>query len=204
MHRHIGLSASFMLLVGCISAAPPEGAPVAVEQTSKSRPGVEQPAREIAAPGQRQRVLYGSGEMQVRGYLQDVVSDRFGNEAWSAFSAARTAVAVASIGGRWATNHDPAVNFLMKTESGWVGHRGGTRRAVSAEVARELDNLIGSGTLWSEPNRYPAVACPDSGADVIIVRHRGRTKTVYQSGGCGTPNLSSRLIHTALGEQLPG
>jgi hypothetical protein len=141
--------------------------------------------------------------MQVRGYLQDVVSDRFGARAWQAFNAAPTAIAVASVPGRWASSHNPTVNLLMKTRSGWIGHRSGSAAAVSRETAQELDRLLAAGQLWSEPGRHPEVSCPDSGADAIMIRHAGRSKTVYQSPSCGRPNFSTRLIRTALDERLP-
>ncbi|HWH17339.1 MAG TPA: hypothetical protein VNT77_03245 [Allosphingosinicella sp.] len=184
-----------------MTLAPPQATPAIDQQTGQTQASTGEP-RPNTRPAYPQRVLQGPGELQVRAYLQDVVSDRFGAGGWSAFTSAPTAIAVASIRGRWATNHEPAVNLLIKTRTGWHAHGSGT--PLSRQAATELDALLANRQLWAEPGRYPAVACPDSGADVIMIRHAGRTKTVYQSGGCGTPNLSTRLIQTALREHLPG
>lgn len=190
-----------VLITGCVPAPPPEAA--SADSSDEPPPSAVQSVD--PTPTQwPERVLRGPGELQVRGYLQDVVIDRFGRSAWDEFLAAPTGIAVASLPGRWATSHAPSVNLLVRTGRGWIGRRsGGAAAAVSAEVERELDRLLGSAALWTEPNQHPDYACPDSGADVMMIRHERRTRTVYQSAGCGTPNLSSRLIATAVRERVP-
>ena len=199
MRGRLTLGVAGLVLAGCVAVAPPEATPVYSQQAGQTQARPVQ-LGERTGPARPQRVLQGPGELQVRAYLQDVVSDRFGAGAWSAFTSASTSIAVASIRGRWATNHEPAVNLLIKNRTGWHVHGSGT--PLSRQAALELDNLLADARLWAEPARYPAVSCPDSGADVIMIRHGGRNKTVYQSGGCGTPNLSTRLIQAALRERL--
>lgn len=196
------LWSSVLFLAACVSPAPSESAPERVDQVGVAQPPGDPPQVGNAMPPPL-RVLQGPGELQVRGYLQDVISDRFGAEAWRAFLASRTAIAVASLPGRWATSHQPRVNLLIRSGNGWTGRHSGAPAAVPAQAGTELDRLLAGRQLWAEPSQYPEYFCPDSGADVIMIRHAGRTKTVYQSGGCGTPNLSTRLISTALQERLP-
>jgi hypothetical protein len=149
-------------------------------------------------------VLYGPGETQVRGYLQDVVTDRYGADGWAAFLAAPTAIAVAALPGRWAASHEPSVNLLIRSPAGWTGRRrGGGEVTLAAAAADALDRLLASPALWAEPSPHPAIPCPDAGAGVVAVRHAGRIKTVYQSAGCGPANLSTQLIATALSEEQP-
>ena len=186
-----------LLFTGCVAAPPPE-------TTSEVADDLPAPTGQSAEPAQwPERVLRGPGELQVRAYLEDVVSDRFGRAAWDRFLAAPSGIAVASLPGRWATSHAPSVNLLVRTGSGWIGRHGGAELPVRSDVARELDRLLANAALWAEPGQHPEYVCPDSGADVIMIRHGGRTKTVHQSAGCGTANLSSRLIATALRERVP-
>jgi hypothetical protein len=178
-----------LALSACAAADPP---------TPEAEPVVEQAPSEPVGPGQsyRQRTLLGPGELQVRAYLQDVISDRFGAPGWNSFNSAPTAIAAASLPGRWATSHAPQVSLLIRGRDGWRAW-GGTR-PIGPQVSAELDSLLADRRFWAEPGRYPEIACTDSGADVMWVRHSGRTKMVYQSGGCGTPNLSTRLIQAAI------
>ena len=184
--------ASFYCLAISACAAPDALAPV---EQAAPMPAVEPREPQPAARPHPQRILQGPGELQVRGYLQDVVGDRYGRAAWTAFTAAPTAIAAASIAGRWATSHEASVGLLVRSREGWRVEGGSL---LSRERGAALDSLLADPRLWAEPGRYPEVSCPDSGADVLMIRHRGRVKTVYQSGGCGTANLSTRLIQSAI------
>ena len=162
-----------------------------MQADSLPQPQLERPERVLQAPTPE----------AIRAHVEGVVGDRFGAETVRRANAARSSVMAASIRGRWGTG-GPEVNVAIRESAGWTGWRTGEQAPMPADAAREIDRLLADRAFWAEPDRYPAMDCPDSGAHLLVVRHQGRTKITRQS--CEPANLVGRLLRTVLREQVPG
>ena len=179
-------------LAGCVAAPPPQEPEVRPEARVEPTP---QP--QLARP---ERVLQAPTPEAIRGYVEGVVGDRFGAETVRRANSARSSVMAASIRGRFGSG-GPDVNVAIRESAGWTGWRSGRQAAMPADAAREIDRLLADRAFWAEPNRHPAMDCPDSGAHLLVVRHQGRTKITRQS--CDPANRVGRLLRTVLREQVP-
>jgi hypothetical protein len=173
-----------LLLGACVSSALPE-------------PPVDAPLTEAG----EERILPGTPtDAQIRDYVEGAVLDRFGAEAVRAANRAASSIMAASIRGRFGTG-GPAVNVAIRGPDGWVGPPSGTQALLSPAASREIDRILADQAFWAESNRFPAYDCPDSGAHLLVVRHRGRAKITRQS--CEPANLVGLLLRTVLAEAPP-
>jgi hypothetical protein len=136
----------------------------------------------------------------IREYVEGVVTDRFGTDAVRRANGAASSVMAASIRGRFGSG-GPNVNVAIRGAGGWSGWRSGRAVPLAPQVSREIDRLLASPGLWAEPDRFPAMDCPDSGAHLLVIRHAGRSKVTRQS--CSPANQIGRLLTTALDERVP-
>jgi hypothetical protein len=166
-------------IAGCVSAPEP-----ATKQ---------QPERVVG-----ERVLWTTDDAAIRQYVEGAIGDRFGADAVRQANAARTSVMAASIRGHFGSG-GPNVNAVVRSASGWSGWRSGRAAPVSAATSAELDRLLADPALWAEPDRFPEMDCPDSGAHLLVIRHAGRSKISRQS--CSPANRLGRLLETVLEEQ---
>lgn len=171
-------------LTACAAPAPPEPAALPPPATT---------AGERVLPG-------GPTAAEIRTYVEGAVSDRFGAEAVRAANAAASSVMAGSIRGRFGSG-GPAVNVAIRGGQGWTGRLSGTEAPLAPAAAREIDRILAERAFWAEPDRFPAYDCPDSGAHLLVVRHRGRTKITRQS--CEPADLAGRLLRTVLAEAVP-
>ena len=171
-------------LAACVAPVPPE--PLA------SAPP-DDPGGERVLPG-------GPTAAQIRDYVEGAVGDRFGQDKVRAANSAASSVMAASIRGRFGTG-GPAVNVAIRGAQGWTGRLSGTQAPLGAAASREIDRILADRAFWAEPDRFPAYDCPDAGAHLLVVRHRGRVKITRQS--CEPANLVGRLLRTVLAEAPP-
>lgn len=171
-------------LAACVAPAPSE---------PPASPPLNGSGAERMLPG-------GPTAAQIREYVEGAVSDRFGQEAVRAANGAASSVMAASIRGRLGTG-GPAVNVAIRRTEGWTGRLSGAQAPLTAAASREIDRILADRAFWAEPDRFPAYDCPDAGAHLLVVRHRGRVKITRQS--CEPANLAGRLLRTVLAEAPP-
>ena len=143
------------------------------------------PQRRLAAPTPE----------AIRGYVEEVAGDRFGAAALAQARAADRSVIAVAVPGRF-NDGGPRVNIALRSRAGWAGWRGGRAAALPEDVGAEIDRLLASPAFAAEPDRYPEMDCPDSGASLLLIRDRGHVRTIRQS--CMPANLSGRLLTTVL------
>lgn len=186
-------------LAGCVAAPPQEEPEVPAQAQADPPPQPQADSRpQLARP---ERVLQAPTPEAIRDYVEGVVGDRFGIETVRRANQARSSVMAASIRGRFGTG-GPEVNVAIREGAGWTGWRSGAQGPMPAGAASEIDRLLADPAFWSEPDRHPAMDCPDSGAHLLVVRHQGRSKITRQS--CEPANRVGRLLRTVLREQAPG
>jgi len=69
--------------------------------------------------------------------------------------------------------------LLIRESSGWLVATPSGWRAANAGPARELDRIITDAAFWREPAFTPA--CPDYGAQLLLLRTAGKAETVRNS-----------------------
>ena len=94
----------------------------------------------------------------------------------------------------------PRVNVAVRTDGGWNGWRSGTAAPLPRDVGAEIDRLLASPAFRAEPDRSPAMDCPDSGAGLMVIRREGRLRVTRQS--CLPANLVGRLLTTVIEERI--
>ena len=172
----------FVLLTGC-TAAPPR-----TEAVPASRPLEVLPT--------------GVDSATVRSDLLATARDRFGEAALDRALGAPTHLIVKRFAGMapppppgagpdWRVPTPAALliregsNWLVATPEGW--------RSANAQAAAELDSLLGTPNLWSEPFYTPA--CPDYGASLLLLKVPGKAETLRNSQ---CTSLASRVVEDAL------
>lgn len=144
------------------------------------------PQRRLAAPTPE----------AILGYVEEVAGDRFGRDAVAQARRADSAIIAVAVPGRFNAG-GPHVNIALRSSGGWSGIGGDS---LPEDVGAEIDCLLASPAYAAEPDRYPEMDCPDSGASLLLIRHRGQVRTIRQS--CMPANLSGRLLSTVLDERV--
>ena len=163
--------------------------PVPAESAPSGEPARIHPERRLAAPTPE----------AIQAYVEEVVGDRLGSEAVAQARAARASIMAAAVPGRF-NSGGPRVNVATRSRAGWSGWSTGVPRSVPPEVSAEVDAILASAAFRAEPDRYPAMDCPDSGASLMVIRHEGRLRITRQS--CMPANLVGRLLRTVLEERV--
>ena len=147
------------------------------------------PERRLAAP--TPEAVRGSGE--------EVAGDRFGPVALVQARAAGSSVIAVAVPGRF-NDGGPRVNIAIRSGRGWSAWTSGRAAPLAPEVGAEIDRLLASRAFAAEPDRFPAMDCPDSGASLLLIRHGGRVRATRQS--CMPANFVGRLLLTVLEERV--
>jgi hypothetical protein len=156
-------------------------------------------APEPARPERPQRRLAAPTPEAIQGYAEEVAGDRFGPQAVAQASAALGSIIAVAVPGRF-NGGGPRVNVATRGDGGWSGWGGGGPSPLPAEVSAEIDRLLAAPAFRAEPDRYPEMDCPDSGASLMVIRERGQVRTTRQS--CMPANQIGRLLRTVLDERV--
>jgi len=93
----------------------------------------------------------------------------------------------------------PRLNAAILTPEGWVGWPGGQRTRLAPETGRELDRLLASPALWTEP-AFGESGCTDWAGQTTVLRHGVRERVSTQV--CGSGGLTGRLANIVLGSRV--
>jgi hypothetical protein len=182
MGKHLFAAlASALLVAGCAPIQPSAG-----QQEPPPRP----PSRE----------RYGPTVAEVRKVVEEKVVERLGAEALRQAQAARTSIVASSYQGRFESG-GPRVTVAVRGSNGWTSWKSGRPAPLAAAAGAELDRLLADPAFWREAPFYPEMDCPDAGATMMIVRHRGQERVTRQ--GCTPAGLLGRLEETVLEERVP-
>jgi hypothetical protein len=177
--------------------------PPRAEAVAEPRPAESQPAgppRAERTPNvYPERRLAAPTPDAIQAYVEEVVGDRLGAAAVAQARGARTSIMAAAVPGRF-NSGGPRVNVVTRSSDGWSGWGSGAAAPLPAAVGAEIDRLLASPALRAEPDRYPEMDCPDSGASLMVIRHDGRLRVTRQS--CMPANLVGRLFQTVVEERV--
>lgn len=123
------------------------------------------------------------------------MKERAGDEGLASARNAATSIVANSYQGRF-ENGRPRLAVLIRTATGWTSRKGARPAPVAADVAAEIDRLLGNSAMWREEPFYPDMDCPDAGATMMVIRHAGRTRVTRQ--GCNPAGLTGRLEEVVL------
>lgn len=101
--------------------------------------------------------------------------------------------------GSWAPE-GPMLNGAIRSPSGWTAYFGRKAAPLAPELARELDRILASPEIWTEPV-FPSPDCVDWSGATTIIRHQGRVRTSTQV--CGGVGVTGRLAAILLSGKLP-
>ena len=93
------------------------------------------------------------------------------------------------------------MNVLVRGPASWMTWKSGRPAPLASAAAAELDRLLSNPALWREAPFYPEMDCPDAGATMMVVRHRGEERVTRQ--GCSPAGLIGQLEETVLEERAP-
>ncbi len=136
---------------------------------------------------------------QIEADVEERVQERIGAEALAAARASATSIMANSYQGRFDSG-GPRIAVLVRASGGWTSWKSGRPAPVAADVSAEIDRLLGNASLWREEPFYPDMDCPDAGATMMVIRHRGGTRVTRQ--GCSPEGLTGRLEETVLSERV--
>jgi hypothetical protein len=89
----------------------------------------------------------------------------------------------------------PQVAAAVRTPQGWIGWNAGVRFGFDQAASRELDRLLASRELWSEPELAES-GCTDPAGATSVLRLEGRLRVTAQP--CGASGLSGQLAAIVL------
>ena len=171
---------SALLLSGCISVSP--------TATGQSLPPPPPP-----------RISDHVSSAEIQRNVEQRVGEILGTEAVRQAQEASTSIMASSYQGRFDAG-GPRVNVAVRGSANWLTWKSGRPTPLAAIAAKELDRLLGEPALWREAPFYPDMDCPDAGATMMVIRHRGRTVVTRQ--GCNPAGLLGRLEEAVLNERL--
>ena len=160
-----------------------------------AEPPQEQP-RPIAGREDRGQ---GPTAESVQGEVERQIVQRLGAEALRQGQNATTSIMVAAFRGAFASS-GPTVRMAVRGPIGWTVWNGSGSAAMAAPAARELNRLLADRAFQSESPFWPAMDCPDAGATLMVIRHKGQVRVTRQS--CGSNGLIGRVSQIVLGEAL--
>ena len=97
----------------------------------------------------------------------------------------------AGVGPDWRPSTPAAL--LIREQKGWMVAADGRWREAQPHAALELDALLADPRLWSEPAYIPP--CPDFGANLLLLKVRGRAETIRNSTCTG---VAANVVSAAL------
>jgi hypothetical protein len=132
---------------------------------------------------------------QIQSEVEERVQERLGADVLGAARDAATSIMANSYQGRFDSG-GPRLAVLVRTSGGWTSWKSGRPVPLAGDMGAELDRLLRDPAMWREEPFYPAMDCPDAGATMMVIRHRGGTRVTRQ--GCNPAGLTGKLEETVL------
>ena len=161
-----------------------------------TEPPQEQPRPIAGREGRGQ----GPTAESVQAEAERQIAQRLGAEALRQGREAITSIMVAAFRGAFASS-GPAVKMAVRDSTGWKVWNGSGSAELPGAASRELDRLLANRSFQSEAPFWPATDCPDAGATLMVIRHKGQVRVTRQS--CGFNGLIGRVSQIVLGEAVP-
>lgn len=134
----------------------------------------------------------GPSTWEVQAHVEADLERAFGAKAVEVARSAPTSVMLAWHHGSF-NRTEPRIRMAVKEASGWrlwADDRAEPRRIEHSRAMR-IEAYLKRDLLWEEVPFHPAMDCPDSGAIMMVIRHRGKVRVARQS--CGPALLTGEL-----------